>query len=115
MARHQILICTECRGTEPAAALIAGLSPAVGPDFSLHAVGCMSGCTRPGALAFRAEGKASYLFGDADPDMLADIAGFARLYASLPDGWITDARTLGRLRHAALARIPAAPVAPDKA
>ena len=69
----------------------------------------MGGCARPGTIAFQCEGKATYLFGDLPAvGAEADILAFARRYAATPDGWIEDARALGRLRTGSLARIPAA-------
>ena len=106
---HHLMVCAACHGAEKAAALIARLAQAL-PEFTIGLVECMSGCTRPGALAFRADGKASYLFGDIDPDAgIGDIVAFAGAYHSAPDGWITDARRFGTLRHGAIARIPVAP------
>jgi predicted metal-binding protein len=67
---------------------------------------CMSGCTRPLTVAFRAPGKTAYLFGDLTPADLDDLITFARHYAASPDGTLPDARVLGALRHKAIARIP---------
>ena len=106
---HQLLVCISCHGGEPARTLIGRLAAAL-PGFSIGGIACMSGCTRPCALAFRADGKASYLFGDIDPAApIDDIVAFARAYQAQPDGWITDARSLGRLRIGAIARIPVRP------
>lgn len=106
---HHLMICASCHGAEQAAALIGRLAQAL-PDFSVGAAQCMSGCSRPGTLAFRADGKASYLFGDIDPAAaIDDIVVFARAYHAAPDGWITDALRFGTLRHGAIARIPVAP------
>ena len=68
---------------------------------------CMSGCQRPATVAFRIPGKTAYLFGDVGTDDLADLANFARLYQTSPDGNFADARVLGGLRTKAIARIPA--------
>lgn len=67
---------------------------------------CMSGCTRPSTLAFRAPGKTAYLFGDLSADDLPDLVVFAALYNASFDGTFTDARPLGALRTKAIARIP---------
>jgi predicted metal-binding protein len=69
-------------------------------------VACMSGCTRPSAVAFRADEKTAYLFGELTAADLTDLVNFARLYAASPDGEFADARPLGALRGKALARIP---------
>jgi predicted metal-binding protein len=67
---------------------------------------CMSGCTRPSTVAFRAAGKVAYLFGDLTEADLPDLLTFARLYATAPDGTLADARPLHALRTKAIARIP---------
>ena len=67
---------------------------------------CMSGCTRPSTCAFRAPGKAAYLFGDLTAADLPDLLTFARHYDASPDGTLADARVLGALRMKAIARIP---------
>ena len=69
-------------------------------------IDCMSGCTRPSTLSFRADGKTAYLFGDLSGADLTDLVTFARLYAAAPDGNLADARPLGALRLKAIARIP---------
>ena len=70
-------------------------------------VDCMSGCSRPSTIAFRAAGKTAYLFGDITAQDLPDLLTFARLYAASADGTFADARPVGALRSKALARIPA--------
>jgi len=67
---------------------------------------CMSGCARAPTIAFRAEGKTAYLFGDIGQADLGDLTTFARMYAASTDGNFADARPLGGLRLKALARIP---------
>jgi predicted metal-binding protein len=83
------------------ALVLAGLSA------NVTLVDCMSGCSRPSTIAFRAVGKTAYLFGDITAQDLPDLLTFARLYAASPDGTFADARPLGALRSKALARIPA--------
>ena len=78
-----------------------------GLTANLTVVDCMSGCSRPSTIAFRAAGKTAYLFGDITAQDLPDLLTFARLYAASPDGTFADARPLGALRSKALARIPA--------
>lgn len=103
---HHLLICRSCDGGAQGMAL--RLQAGLGPAWRVSHVDCMGGCARAGTIAFRAEGKASYLFGDIRPDTpLADLLAFARMYQATPDGWITDARSLGTLRTGAIARIPA--------
>jgi predicted metal-binding protein len=76
------------------------------PDVLITTTDCMSGCTRPSTIAFRASGKTAYLFGEITADDLPDLLTFARLYATSPDGNFADARILGPLRMKAIARIP---------
>lgn len=68
----------------------------------------MAGCERPLTVAFSAPGKASYLFGDIEPDRDAsDLIAFARLYRALPDGWCNEGQRPAGLAGKTLARIPA--------
>ena len=68
----------------------------------------MAGCARPLTVAFQAPGKASYLFGSIDAEADAgDLVRFARLYASLADGWCNSGQRPPRLAGKTLARIPA--------
>jgi predicted metal-binding protein len=76
------------------------------PTARITTTDCMSGCTRPSTIAFRAPGKTAYLFGDVTVDDLPHLVIFAQLYTNSPDGHIADARTLGPLRMKAMARIP---------
>ncbi|KIN75376.1 DUF1636 domain containing protein [Sulfitobacter noctilucae] len=76
------------------------------PDTTVESIDCMSGCTRPQTVAFRAAGKVAYLFGDVGPADLSDLQNFTRLYAASSDGTFADARVLGNLRTKAIARIP---------
>jgi predicted metal-binding protein len=76
------------------------------PGWNVRTTDCMSGCTRPSTLAFRAPGKTAYLFGEIIEDDLGEIGVFAAAYAASPDGNFADARPLGSLRMKAIARIP---------
>ena len=107
---HQIVVCSTCEGCDGkgfASALCAGLADA-GLNFEVRDFECMSNCGDPLSVAFKAEGKATYLFGGVKPEEdLADAIAFARLYAMAPDGWIEDARPAGRLRFCQIGRVPA--------
>ena len=110
---HTVFICTTCAeldGDPKGAALIADVSARLAPlgDFEVRGQECLNACDKPTALAFRAEGKAAYLFAgvDAETDG-ADVEAFAKLYADAPDGWIEDARPAGKLRFCLIGRIPA--------
>lgn len=76
------------------------------PSLTVIPVECMSGCTRPQTVAFRAPGKVAYLFGDISTEDSDALSNFATLYATSPDGTFPDARVLGGLRTKAIARIP---------
>ncbi len=82
------------------------LQDALGDLAKVSLVDCMSGCTRPSTVAFRASGKTAYLFGDVVAGDLPDLVIFARLYAAAADGNLADARAIGDLRMKAVARIP---------
>ena len=117
---HRITICTSCRhkGTEcrPGYELIdrlrraiAQAGDAVPEAFEISGVACMAGCDRPCTVAYHATRKATYLFGDIDPDTdIDDLVAFARQYAYLHDGWCASVDRPGKLRGATLARVPAA-------
>jgi len=117
---HKIFVCTSCRhkGSEcrPGFELMTKLQnalalalPVAGDEFEISGVACMAGCSRPCTVAFRASEKATYLFGDIDPETdIDDLVAFAEHYRSLEDGWCRSGARPGKLRHTALARIPAA-------
>lgn len=117
---HKIFVCTSCRhmGTQcrPGYELIRKLkealkiaAPLVGDDFEVSGIACMAGCSRPCTVAYRASEKATYLFGDIDPDTdIDDLVAFAKQYRELEDGWCNSTQRPGKLRKSTLARIPAA-------
>ena len=107
MTAHVMTICASC--TADQRGLIATLKAAFvhhGLAFDVRDTECMSGCTRPTTLAFRAPGKMAYLFGDIAESDLPDVLIFARLYLAADDGTLADARAIGTLRTKAIARIP---------
>jgi predicted metal-binding protein len=115
---HQILVCKACKhfgsACAPGFALLKKLRAAVaaanlGADFEVTGTACLAGCSRPCTVAWRATGKATWLFGDIDPDEpIEDLIAFSRLYAKLDDGWCSGADCPPRLCETTLARIPAA-------
>ncbi|WP_299628112.1 DUF1636 domain-containing protein [uncultured Tateyamaria sp.] len=121
--QHHITICTSCRhkGTEcrPGYELIDRLRKAIASagdsvtdDFEVSGVACMAGCDRPCTVAYHGTRKATYLFGDIEPDAdIDDLVAFARQYAALEDGWCSSLDRPGKLRTATLARVPAAMLA----
>ena len=117
---HRITICTSCRhkGTEcrPGYELIERLrraiaqaGAAVPEEFEISGVACMAGCDHPCTVAYHSTKKATYLFGDIDPNTdIEDLVAFAKQYAYLHDGWCSSVDRPGKLRKATLARVPAA-------
>jgi predicted metal-binding protein len=112
-ASYAIIVCTRCRnpldGAAAAERLLSRLRKFGVDGFAVETVACMAGCDRPLAVGFRAEGKASFLFGDIRPDTdLGALSAFAELYRSLPDGWCNELQRPAGLRGKTIARIPAA-------
>ncbi|TPI44019.1 DUF1636 domain-containing protein [Mesorhizobium sp. B3-1-6] len=114
---HRIIVCSLCRDTVTGlrsgeglcADLRSRLSLQPAPSFAIETIDCMAGCARPLTVAFMAQGKATYLFGSIDRGTDAGaLVEFARLYASLPDGWCNSGQRPARLAGKILARIPAA-------
>ncbi|KNG91795.1 DUF1636 family protein [Pseudaestuariivita atlantica] len=117
---HRITICTSCRhkGTEcrPGYELIERLRQAIAeagdavPEaFEISGVACMAGCDHPCTVAYHGTKKATYLFGDIDPEAdIDDLVTFAKQYAYLHDGWCSSVDRPGKLRKSTLARVPAA-------
>jgi predicted metal-binding protein len=100
----RLYVCTLCQlGREGFAVTLRKAMPATVEVLEIE---CMSGCMRDQTVAFRADGKTAYLFGDITAADLPELENFARLYAASPDGNFADARVLGNLRTKAIARIP---------
>lgn len=111
---NRILICAGCRQDEGSGeadrALLADALAGAGlaDDFSVGAAECLSGCEAPVSLGFQGRARASYVFnGVSLATDIADIIAMCHAYLAAPDGWIGDARPLGRLRFRLRARIPA--------
>lgn len=116
---HKIFVCTSCRhkggqcrpGYELITRLRAAIrtaGTAISDDFEISGIACMAGCDRPCTLAYQASKKASYLFGDIEPDEDIDaLVAFAKLYRGLDDGWCSARLYPDKLRRTTLARIPA--------
>lgn len=98
---HRVIVCRSCASGHSLSNALQDL-----PDYAVSETECMSGCSRPSTVAFRAQGKIAYLFGDLTADDLPDLTAFARLYRDSPYGTFADARVLGGLRLKAIARIP---------
>lgn len=121
-APHQILVCKACTHTGQACTqgfqllknLRAAISAAgLGDQFEVSGTACLAGCVpdhgKPCIVGWRATEKATWLFGDIDPDQpLDELVEFARAYAALYDGWMTGRDLPPGLVDTTLARIPAA-------
>lgn len=121
-APHQILVCKACKhkgqDCKPGFALLKTLRAAIasaglGDAFEVSGTACLAGCVpahgKPCVVGWRATGKATWLFGDIDPDQpLDELIEFARLYAAREDGWLSGKALPRHLCDATLARIPAA-------
>lgn len=98
-------LCGGCLGAGAEAGRQA-LEAAMGRPVAL--ADCMNACGRPATLAFRAEGKAAWLFAGVDPVAQAgEIAAFDALYQAAPEGLVEDARPCGALRFCLIGRVPA--------
>jgi predicted metal-binding protein len=121
-APHQILVCKACKHTgqdcKPGFALLQKLRAAIsvsglGDAFEVSGTACLAGCvtdhSKPCVVGWRATAKATWLFGDIDPDQsLDDLVDFARAYTALDDGWMTGRDLPPQFSDTTLARIPAA-------
>lgn len=121
-APHQILVCKACRhkgeACKPGFALLKQLRAAIasaglGEAFEVSGTACLAGCVpahgAPCVVGWRATGKATWLFGDIDPEQpLDELVEFARLYAAREDGWMSGKALPPGLCDSTLARIPAA-------
>ncbi|WP_137109999.1 DUF1636 domain-containing protein [Rhodobacter sp. SY28-1] len=121
-APHQILVCKACKhkgdACKPGFDLLKKLHAAIaaadlGETFEVSGTACLAGCVpdhgAPCVVGYRATEKATWLFGDIDPDQpLDDLVDFARSYAAVDDGWMTGRDLPQRLCDTTLARIPAA-------
>jgi predicted metal-binding protein len=122
-APHQILVCQTCRHAgetdRPGERMLPALREAIetaGIAGIVEVTGsaCMAGCARPCTVAVRADGKATWFFGELEDSDIADLVAFAKLYLALDDGWCRSGDRPGKLADHTLARIPAArPVGPE--
>lgn len=120
MPPNKILVCTTCNG-QSASSIDDASGSSFGnlidqavkeanlsEEFSVGYIDCMGACTEPVSVAIQGTEKATYLFSGLDPHTdVGDIVETCRTYLASADGWITDARACGRLRHCLKARVPA--------
>ncbi len=113
---NRVLICNTCARASDAGPLALDVealrdalqSAGLAEQFVVAEVGCFGGCSDPSGIAFQGQDRASYVFSGTDlASDLNDVLAFCDAYLRAKDGWIEDARPLGRLRHCLRARIPA--------
>ena len=115
MSVTRAIVCRSCpAGRDGFARALGAALVEAGLGATVEEIDCMSGCARPSTVAFRAEGKTAYLFGDVGMTDLPALVTFVRLYLASADGSFADARPLGALREKAIARIPGRGVAIDR-
>jgi len=79
----------------------------LGNQFIIQGVECMSACNRACVVAFAAEGKLTYLFGDLPVDSSASaILQCASQYYAKPDGSLSWSERPELLKNGILAKIP---------
>ena len=115
---HRITICTSCKHKgetcrpgyeliERLRAAIVAAGDTITEEFEISGTACMAGCTHPCTVAYHSTRKATYLFGDIEPDQdIDDLVAFARQYAVLGDGWCSSFDRPGKLRTHIFARVP---------
>ncbi|KMO31466.1 metal-binding protein [Methylobacterium tarhaniae] len=117
-----LYVCTTCRAAaDPADGPRAGarlhdalsLALAARPELPvrIEPVECLSVCKRPCTVAVASPGRWTYIYGDLDPAISADIIldGIG-LYAGTPDGIVPWRERPQEFRKGVVARIPPAPV-----
>lgn len=118
---HSLFVCTTCasvwqdgkRCGEPGGQKLLQELQQLAQDwelrdeFSIQEVECMSACNRSCVVAFAAQGKLTYLFGDLASDRSASaILECASQYYAKPDGLLPWSERPEALKKGILARIP---------
>ncbi|MEH2253294.1 DUF1636 domain-containing protein [Nostoc sp.] len=119
--QHTLFICTTCAsvwqngkrvgisGGEQLLQQLQELSQGweLREKFSIQAVECMSACNRSCVIAFAAEGKSTYLFGDLPVDSCASaVLECASQYYTKSDGLLPWSERPEPLKKGILAKIP---------
>jgi len=118
----ELLICVTCKTSSPAdpladlggdetrpgarlyAALIAGELPA---GLRVHAVECLSNCTRGCTVALRGGDRWSYVYGNLNPDTdVETLRDGAARYLTAADGLVPWRERSQHFRKNCIARIP---------
>lgn len=78
--------------------------------YRIESVSCLSGCSRPCAIAFSAANKTTLMFGDLPPlESAPAILKLAEQYYASPDGIVPYQERPEVLKKGILARIPPLP------
>ncbi|WP_017653358.1 DUF1636 domain-containing protein [Fortiea contorta] len=75
-------------------------------QFAIHEVECMSACNRSCVVAFAAQGKTTYLFGDLAVDSSGAVLQCASQYYNKVDGVLPWSERPQVLKKGVLAKIP---------
>lgn len=118
---HHLFVCTSCRHPgdvksplqlRAGGRLFSNLTKQFEPwarrtDFVIVPYECLSVCPRPCAIALRAPGKFTYVFGDIKPGQTESaIIECANLYRRAPTGFLPREHRPAELRAGILARVP---------
>jgi predicted metal-binding protein len=116
MTETTIYVCTTCKIPDDPSDLRAGqrLLTAVqdavtdaGAPFRVEGVECLSVCKRPCTVAFAAQGKWTYVYGDfLSDDAPATLIEGAKLYSETVDGLIPWKQRPDALKKGVVARLP---------
>ena len=91
MTKNEIIICKACNnrervlGAELARNLINGLGD-LDTDTKVKTVSCMGACNSFCVMAFKSEGKPTYIFGKLLPENTAEIITLFKVYIQADDG-----------------------------
>ena len=114
----ELLICTTCKSSDPLAAvdddsragaqlyaaLMAGDVPA---GVTVHAVECLSNCTRGCTVALRGGDRWSYVYGNLNPETdVETLRDGAARYQAAADGLVPWRERSQHFRKNCIARIP---------
>jgi len=111
-----IYVCTTCKTADDpsperaGARLVKALQEAAsthGADFKIEGVECLSVCKRPCTVAFSAQDKWTYVYGDFTADDSAEaILACAAQYRATADGLIPWKERPDALKKGVIARLP---------
>ncbi|TRD22675.1 DUF1636 family protein [Palleronia caenipelagi] len=114
MAEAELLVCVKCRagreipddGQRPGELLADRLMDARPEGLRVIPVECMSNCDHGCSVAFRGEGRWTFVYGNFTEDDAALVAEGATLYAGTPDGLVPWRSRPEHFKRNCIARIP---------